>query len=323
MSHRRPFVPRGTLPLGGSDIAAWARCRQLYWHRQAAGAVERYEPALAIGRAMHAAVEVLHTSSPASNPMRLAAACTSAVALLLDCADDRRDQTVALVGLMIAAYEQRWRAEPLTASSTEIEISASLRHPETGRRCRTHHLRGRLDGIAATDAGIIGDWVNFPLYLYELKTTSDTLDDVEAYLRESPQTHLYQTLAASAGYVLHGTLIDIVKKPVSRPRKGESLDAWGQRVREQYAAEPDRFFRRKVLPRDEAKEREALALAWRTAAEMAAERRNGIGSVPVVKGLGCKTHTGWCPFRGPCWYGSADDTFNTFASDDAREDSAA
>jgi len=321
-----PAHVAATEPLSPSGVEAFRTCPESY-HIAYELAVKGsdYNSALSIGSAFGAGAEQLLADWKSGDvALQLAAvsmACDMARALK-SCDEDRRETVTnqalrdgARVATMLRGWWRHWtRARQvfvdgpqlpwIEAVATEHDLAAPLLNPETTAASRTFHMKGRCDAIVKLpDAS--------PLYIYELKTTSDTLDDVESYLRHGVQVSAYQAMASWMwpGVDWRGCVIDICKKPVIKQRKtgktgktAETLEQYQQRCLDAYADEPDRYFRRVLLDWDEGAQVEARAVWWRVAEALRASRRWGY---LAVRGLRCKTALGWCRYRGICWFGDA------------------
>jgi hypothetical protein len=175
----------------------------------------------------------------------------------------------------------------------EIAMAAPLRNPATGGRSRRWRLAGRVDGLILGD----GAWS-----LYEMKTTSDTLNETESYLREGIQIPVYDELTLRArGIELQSNVVDIIKKPIIKRRKGEAVASWEQRCLDDYRERPDWFFRRAEIPVEESRIRWAMGQMWRIAGLIDESHRKGF---VALRGWSCcKKAYGWCRFKSLCWYG--------------------
>jgi hypothetical protein len=173
----------------------------------------------------------------------------------------------------------RWRAPDLVATEQQF------RRRVFGPRGAVH--RGSVDGI--TDDGM----------LYEIKTTSQTVDECCAEIRNGLQIPSYQLAFALP------CVVDVLKKPVVRRRDGEDDMAYAARAGDAYTAEPARFFRRVVVDYQSALVDEARDVLIWCVRRIVVHRRKG--SWPRQYGAQCRgPYGGPCEYRGLCWYGDAD-----------------
>lgn len=204
---------------------------------------------------------------------------------------------------MLRAYAEIFHAtqngEDKELDFVEIEVAFQrpLINPVTGRSSRTFTKAGKADGIVLyrnnPDAG---------LFVYELKTISDTLDEMEEAMKNSIQPPTYQELASrTLGKPIVGTIVDLIKKPVLRGNKGETLDQFESRCLEEYRKDRDRYFRRAELPYDEQRVREAMEAFWRAARAIRESDKFGY---LTPRGRKCKKSFGWCQYRALCWFGT-------------------
>lgn len=158
--------------------------------------------------------------------------------------------------------------------------------------------KGRADGVVFR--------IGKPALLYELKTTAETLDAKEAELRCSYQLPLYAWLLERQRKVkVAGAVVEILKKPVKAGegavKKGtaESWQEWRVRVAHEYAANPDRYFRRINIPRKELDSAAAVKDLRRVAAAIRVYDRGGY---PRLRGQ-CSGPFGPCQYKHACWEG--------------------
>lgn len=292
--------PPGARALHVSQVEAFGDCPAAYDFAVNHQVAEQgYCSALAVGSAMHAATAALRRAwDPRTETI-------SAAAAVLDATPKPRpeDKQQALADsarlvAMVDGYWARWENAPLCTTRNEVTLRAPLRNPATGAESKTFYVEGTLDAILDSPGG--------PL-VYEQKTTSDTLDEVEAYLRNGLQIPIYQYLLRCSVGEPGGAVLDIVKKPVVKRRaaQGESLPAWGKRCLDDYAARPDHFFRRAEAPYDETRVNWALGVFWQVAEEIRNSDRHGYRAVRSLHV--CRGSLGWCRYRNLCWYAEVPD----------------
>jgi hypothetical protein len=219
------------------------------------------------------------------------------------------------VWAMVMAYGEyyygehtRWMANdygesyiylPLRSKINELVMQAPLVNPATGATSRTFYLRGICDSVVE---------IGRSTYLYEMKTTSDSMNEAVKWLKQSMQIPAYQyMLRKSHNIETVGAVVDIVKKPVIKQRRtgknAETIEQYAERCRQAYLAEPARYFRREILPYDELAESDTLGLFWRTAQAIRQSDKHGYAA---VQGARCKGAYGWCGARELCWYHDTD-----------------
>jgi hypothetical protein len=323
-------APRGARTLTYSAMEAWGRCETEYRlaFEELIVPVE-YPAALAIGSGFHAGVEALHRGRSLADAWAIAAQKIEAFAakacLHLD--EEGKGELAAALArdaaktrAMLRAWLERHDTQPPTGApagevrfldrdlevvETELALEAPLVNPLTGRPSRTFILAGRVDAVVRhrdgdrrfSRADGTEGW-----HICEIKTTGEDLDEFIEAMRFSSQPAIYQALAGARlardfGPCL-GTVLDIARKPTIRPKKGEAPEAFEARALDEYRKEPDRYFRRVVLPVDEALRREAMVNAWRIADGIRRAERFGYVS---KRGPACRGAFGPCRYRPLCW----------------------
>lgn len=274
-----------------------------------------YPSALTTGSAVHAGTESMKRGQGLEAGMSEASKTferkvTETISRLgpdeVEMVQEKADRDQAKTRSMLRAYWELYHVggpgdPPLDRELDFVFVEQTFQlpmiNPRTRRPSRTFTKAGRADGIvklrAKPDVG---------LFVYELKSTSDTLEEMVEALRQSVQPATYQELAGrTLGQPITGTVVDIIKKPTIRGRKNESLDEFEDRCLAAYRDEPDRFFRRVELPHDERVVREAMEVFWQTA--RAIREADKYGYV-APRGRKCKKSFGWCEYKSLCWYGS-------------------
>ena len=326
---RPPSTPAsGPRILTHSAMEAWGRCEREYEisYEQMISPTD-YPSALAIGSGFHAGAELLHRGRPLHEALKAAEeqierfelrACPHLDADGLAALAESVPRDRARVRAMLAAWYERHFIpnngdavridRDLDVIETELVVEAPLVNPVTHRASKTFMLSGRIDGIVrhrdekhrfSPSDGSEG-W-----FVYELKSTGEDLDTFSEAMRFSSQPALYQVLAEmhfgeEIGPLL-GSIIDILGKPRIRSKKNESAVDFEARAVEEYRAEPERFFKRIVLPVDVTAKNDTLLGAWRVAQGIrTAEKHGYLGK----KGPACRGPFGPCRFQRLCWYDS-------------------
>lgn len=278
-----------TRELHVSCAETFTRCQREYELARVHRVAEPgYAPALAQGGAMHAAGEALRLGQGVAGAT--VAACQELRSRGVETLTaEAREWETAKVGCMITAYLERWGADSIRTKDNEVTLRAPL-IDASGKRRRGFSFVGTVDAL-------VGDM------LYEMKTTSDTVHETEAYLREGLQVPAYNDLVQRAlGVELQSNLVDIIKKPVVKRRKIDTPAEWGERALADYRARPNHFFRRAELPVDESRIRWARDVLFRIAGQVRECDRYGY---MAVRGWSCcKRAYGWCRYKELCWHGA-------------------
>lgn len=297
-----------------SGVEAMARCPRGYELSYESGIDARgYKSALVVGSGMHAAGEQIRHGHGQKAAWNAGKAVVTAATIPEAAEQAQRDGWK--LWAMVQGYFHSLKITPdqppvsvshpdVEVVANELQLQAPLLNPATGYPSRTFVQEGTVDAIIW-----MADGARWPgTYGYEMKTTGTSLDETEGYLRAGIQVPSYQQLlqlGVGAGLEeINGTVVDIIKKPVLRPRNNkksgkEPLSEWAKRCLEAYKATPERFFRRLVLPYDEGQVRDAMAIFWATARQI---RECGRWGYPAVLGPGCQTPYGWCRYKYLCWH---------------------
>jgi hypothetical protein len=321
-------------PLSPSSIEAFARCPALYHYSRKLRVDESgytmVQSARVVGRAVHAAAQALREGYSGDLALGAAKATVSNACIESNgpCVEmpPQAKRDIAKVEAMVKGFVAWRQTHALFTTQNEIRMAGPLINPATGRQSRQFSLRGIADAVVErklfsgeVESGAIVQR-HAEHYLYELKTTSDTVHDRLASLRQGIQLPLYaELLRLSHGIEIAGYIVDVIKKPVKPLKKNEPLHCWVSRCVTHYAQDPQRFFAREVWPYEESAVRKALAVAWRTAQAIRDCERYGYDDVPKGESC-CKTAYGWCPMKALCWHGSSDGY--EFGVPDTRYDDA-
>ncbi len=110
---------------------------------------------------------------------------------------------------LLAGYHARWAAEVIEVLAVDVEFSAPIVNPTTGRVSRTYALGGRISAIARLADGRV--------YAVDHKTTSDGIEVGSEYwrrLRLDSRAADDLVLGANAlGYDVAGCYYDVLAKP--------------------------------------------------------------------------------------------------------------
>lgn len=177
----------------------------------------------------------------------------------LDVLDGMEPYERAQAAAMLTGYAAYWQKPAGHVLAVEREFRCPLVNPATGHASQTFQLGGKVDAVTCLDGRVL---------LVEHKTSSEDITPGSPYwqrLRIDTQVPIYLQGVRSMGWEPAGCLYDVLGKPKLRPKKGESADAFYERLCDEIAGNPARYFQQleiAVLARDEA---DAMADAWATA----------------------------------------------------------
>ncbi len=208
--------------LTASRIAALQRCpRAHYWRYEVGLRAAKPADALRFGSAWHRAMEARAKGSCYEQALEYA---------IGDRAEVDELQVATLAG-MLAGYWHRW-GESDGQAVAEVEFS----HP-LGRGVRMH-AAGKIDAIAHD-------------YLVEHKTAGcDIAPDSDYWLRlrGNVQVIMYVDAARRMGFDPRCLLYDVARKPAIRPKQGETVEQYGDRLTTDTMERPDFYFARREVP---------------------------------------------------------------------------
>ncbi|MCJ7483483.1 MAG: PD-(D/E)XK nuclease family protein [Thermodesulfovibrionales bacterium] len=206
----------GKTILTNSAINAFKSCaRKYYWrYVREIEAMERPE-ALLLGTAIHGFLEAHYRQLPYTPPIDLAP----------------KSQAI-LKGVReyypILYLDDCDLFEPV---AVEKIISGEILNPETGRPAREYSYGGKVDGLVVLKKDVEGSKAG-DLLLLEHKTTTKVDENYFDRLQLDSQLRLYVFfLARELGAPIAGCLFNVILKPRLRPRKNESEEEYGHRLR--------------------------------------------------------------------------------------------
>jgi hypothetical protein len=196
-----------------------------------------------------------------------------------------------MVTALLSGYVAHlWAKQPLRTVHNEINLRYSL--------IPGVDLKSRVDGV-------IPRLGQRPV-LYELKTTSETLDAKEAELRVGYQLAVYAYLyEVMHGERVAGAVVEVLKKPVKggpgacKKKPDETWQEWLGRVAVEYGSNPDRYFRRAYIHRDDIDVPTCLEEIHRCAHAMQLWDERGYPRIPGQ----CDGKYGPCRYKRLCWHG--------------------
>lgn len=232
---------------------------------------------------------------------------------------------------MLSGYDLRWSEEllevlvlPGKRVLVEAEFRAPLVNPATSQLSRTFELGGRIDVLVLNQ-------VDGRVYIVEHKTSSLDITAGSPYWRRlqlDTQVSTYYSGARALGFEPAGVIYDVLAKPKLKPLEAtaiaerkytkdgrlyarmreldESPEEYQARVREDIAANPDRYFVRGHVVRFDTEERDAMYDAWQEARQIReAELHQRWPRNPDA----CERYGRFCPYFDVCTgVASLDDT---------------
>lgn len=215
----------------------------------------------------------------------------------------------ARLEVLLTGYHARWSGEVLPVRGVEVEFRAPLVNPDTGAASRTFQLGGKLDVLL--DDGLM-----------EHKSTSQDIGPGSVYWQRlvmDSQVSTYFAGARTLGVEPRRCVYDVVRKPAMRPLRAtpvesrkytkdgrlyasqreedETPDAYAQRLAEEVAANPDKYYQRGEVVRLEEEERAYAADVWQLSRAMRDDARL---QAHVRNPDACERYGSLCGFFGVC-----------------------
>lgn len=232
-----------------SSIQTWRKCQRL-WKYKHSDMVrpEAKAPALRMGSAIHDALECRdlgHHIDAVFTAMR-------------NSYDGDPDRNFAVCHAMVGAYDVVYFDDAEHWETIALEHQFLLDLP-------SGTLEGKLDKVARCKK-------TGQLYLWERKTSSLPVDnpahDYWGQLSIDSQLNLYYyAVKVEFGEVPH-VMYDVIRKPQHRPRKGEALEEFAQRVARDMIDKKDAYFFRKQVHATEARRQVLLHESLETVSEI-------------------------------------------------------
>jgi hypothetical protein len=263
--------------------------------------------ALRFGTLMHLGIEAWWSST---GEERLEAALAA-----VDQESDPFERAKAAA--MIVGYHERWKDDgEIETVAVEIPFETALLNPRTLAASRNWRLAGKLDGIVRRRGQTA---------IREFKTTAFAIDsDADDYwtkLAMDSQISIYVLGAESLGYAVAETLYDVARKPALRPltatpvesrrytkdgrlyasqrETDETPEEFAARVAAELAENPEKYYQRRWIPRDEAQMREFMWESWQSAKAI----REGQLLKRSTRNPDACMRMGRCPYWSVCAYG--------------------
>lgn len=210
---------------------------------------------------------------------------------------------------LLRGYDAHWGEPPDDVIGVEVEFRAPMLNPQTGAASRTWTHAGKIDAL-------------IPSVVIEHKTTSESIsDDSDHYWQRLAldfQVSGYVIGAESLGHDVQATLYDVLKKSTLRPLKAtplenrkytkanvlyanqreadETPEEYAQRLREDIAADPEKYYQRRVIPRLESQIADYRLSVWQ--AGRAIREAELAGRSPMNPDACFRFGT--CPFWNAC-----------------------
>ncbi len=202
--------------LTASRLVKFQRCARAHHYRYELGvAPVQSAPALAFGTAIHAALEAFWRAWMTDGY----GSTESALDALLACGLDPLSLVKAQV--MVSAYCARYMrlAARSTVLAVEVEFSAPLVDPDSGRTSERWLLAGKIDAIIRLPDGRVA--------IVEHKSSgrdASAGSDYRARLTLDAQVGIYFDGAESLGYAADLCLYDVLVKPSQEPFTATPMD---------------------------------------------------------------------------------------------------
>lgn len=276
--------------LTNSELKTFRRCQREHHYAYELGyrATEDVE-ALRFGTAIHAGLECWWKGL----------GLESAIATACEGVADEYER--AKLRVLLAGYDARWSGEPHEAVGVELEFYTQLVNPETGSASRTFVLGGKLDVLlsrAIVEHKTSSEDIGVGSAYWRRLTLDAQVSTYYAGARSlgfEPDRCIYDVIRKPAIRPSQVALVDddgvkiVLSATGERVRtkdgkkwretsdaaqgyvlqtRTESAPEYEQRLTEDVAANPDRYYQRGDVVRLEADEREAAQDAWQLARSM-------------------------------------------------------
>lgn len=217
------------LEISNNSSSIMRSCQKKYYWTYIKGLKpKKKSTALTLGGVLHAAFDMHYNKFSASEVLQyIKFIMDEQISKNQDMAEDLLLAKYILIGM--------WTNYPLNLDdfvNIEPEKEFRVNVPNT----RGLVFVGKIDGLITDKSGKI--WVR------ELKTTSQTFQQFESKVRQSPQGTGYIWACRQMGIPVQGVIYDYVKKPLLRRGVSETIDGFGQRIISDYATRPDMYYKR-------------------------------------------------------------------------------
>jgi len=260
-----------------------------HWHYEVRLRPRQVQWALDVGSALHSGMEAWNRGQSEEE------AVTAALARLNEVAERIEDpieieklpvKSVQVEVMVRAAIRRFPKYEPVVI---EHEFSVPIINPLTGRASRTFRLAGKIDLVVKTSDG--------RYWLTEYKTTGQNLEQFRMRYGLDSQVSYYTLAAREAlGIPIEGSLIRVIVKTRTEPRRGETLDEYKARLEAMYEQESDRLIAEDLVVRDEAQLELTRRELWAEVQTRLFEKRLGV----IRRNPQACSDFGGCPYRAAC-----------------------
>jgi hypothetical protein len=195
-------------------------------------------------------------------------------------------------------YDARWSDDEYEVLGVELEFRAPLRNPDTGAASRSFVRAGKLDVLVRK---------GLRTYVMDHKFSGEDITAGSTFwkrLRMGGQASGYLRGAEALGYPADGFIYDVIAKVKLRPyqvgktrKEAETVDEYRERVREDIAANPDKYYQRGEVVRLEAELLEHDRELWALSQTILANRREGIAPRNTDA---CTRYSSTCPYFAIC-----------------------
>lgn len=214
---------------------------------------------LLLGSAVHKGLE--------TDSIDEALACFNEILPLDQEEQNKLDIAKATCKAMLAGYFKKygyWDKNTVR----EYEFRLPILNPDTGAKSRSYELAGKVDAITKIDGQ---NW------LVEYKTASQINANYFERLDLDEQISLYMyAIRRMTAYNPVGIIYRVLRKPMIKQRKGESLEQFCQRLETDYIERPDFYFFEGKFYRDEIATKQFERELWAFTKQKLYETNHGI-----------------------------------------------
>ncbi len=267
-----------------------ARCPQReHYHYTMLLRPKQVQWALDVGSAFHVGMETWNKGGTEEEAVAATLARLDEIAERTELWGERDKLPVQKIRaeVMVRQAVRRFpRYEPVVV---EHEFDLPIKNPLTGRPSRTFRLAGKIDGIVRTPDG--------KYWLIEYKSTGQTLEQFRLRYGLDSQISLYTLAAREAlGMEIEGSLVRVVFKTRSEPRRGETLEDYRDRLMVMYESEAGQFIAEDLVIRTSEQLEQTRRELWAEVQSRLFDAKLGV----IRRNPQACTDFGGCPFRAIC-----------------------
>lgn len=199
---------------------------------------------------------------------------------------------------LIRGYDARWSDEVYEVIGVELEFRAPLVNPETGASSRSFIRAGKLDVLVRRDGRT---------YVMDHKFSGEDISAGSTFwkrFRMGGQASGYIRGSEALQHPADGFIYDVIAKVRLRPyqvgakrKEAETVDEYRERVREDIADNPDKYYQRGEVVRLESEMLEHDRELWALSQTILANRRDGIAPRNTDA---CTRYSSVCPYFSIC-----------------------